>query len=138
MKVLQNSFLIQAKARHKITYWLLCIALIITIITSAAGLQVTPFLVYGMYSTPEPVTDTFVTYSLEYDGQVYNTPEIWNYHRKAMFNFTIEQAALLLSSYVVSLTFTAGILFSILKSHLTLQNIFMQRSRSLAKRGMAS
>jgi len=90
MKWFDNTFLRQAKARNKVIYFALCGALIMTIITSAAGLQITPFLVYGMYSRPEPLTDTFVTYSLEYDGKPYNMPEIWNYHKKAMFNFTIE------------------------------------------------
>lgn len=90
MKLFHNTFLRQAKVRSKPIYFLLRCVLAITIVTSAAGLQITPFLVYGMYSSPEPVTDTFITYSLEYDGKQYNTPEIWNYHKKAMFNFTIE------------------------------------------------
>jgi len=90
MKFLQDTFLGQLRKGNKTILFFIYAVLAVTILTSAAGLQLTPFLVYGMYSTPEPARDTFVIYSLEYDGKKYNAPEIWNYHKKAMFDFTID------------------------------------------------
>jgi hypothetical protein len=81
-----------ADVYHRNFYLFLIIELftISTLVISQGKAEITPFYIWQMYSTPMKNTDSTIIYQLEYnDKKKFNIPQIWNHHKRIMFNYTI-------------------------------------------------
>jgi len=85
----QSNFLRRVKADNPRLFWFFVTFIVLTLGTTALKIEFPPLYVYTMYSWPSKQKDVHTIYSIEYDGRVFNEPELWNHHRRIMFNYSI-------------------------------------------------
>lgn len=87
---MSNNYLSVLRKENKRLFVFILLFLAVSLITTVSRTEVTPFYTWAMYSETTRGSDTVIIYSLEYNkGDKYNIPQIWNHHRRIMFNYSI-------------------------------------------------